>query len=599
MLAFSVLLFGCQAPSGTPQKDQPPVPAAAPPDLRRPADHVTNAARHIPDTPAFDPIPDVPPDTAAKLFKKGDWRAKEGKWDEALAWWRWAYLKDLPNMRGLAFKYPVVAKFMRRDQLQHFIKGELAAEYPPEKSLADDLAYSLFGFFERAEVQLGPLMEELYTQEIAGFYNPDDKGMFLIAATGPGQKKGLFNKLLGGSGPDPVEQKAVLAHELDHALADQHFDLLSMQRSAQHDDDMSTALTGLIEGEAMVIMMLSVLPPRDRPDFMAAPPAALSLVMDLVLPIAASFATGPAFRNAPQITRELMLVPYTKGMSFALSVLQDGGWPRMNAAFAAPPISTEQLLHADRYLNPADDPTFTFQLGDPPEVLRDWKLVKENTLGELALRVLLSPAVGLLEAEKAADGWDGDTYRIYQKGDLAALLWVSEWDTHEQALELQRALLQVSDETDPCLVEVRGTRVLAVRGDLANMPSYIDYLAQAKAVKKSFVLKKHHPKVAFPAEVDPRLAVKHGSGIEVPGVSPSAARLLDGLGLTDKKLSDQATALADEACACADDACKKAVADKAAAWFDEKKKGLTLRELDRRRLKSQAERLARCAAPQP
>ena len=60
----------------------------------------------------------------------------------------------------------------------------------------------------------------------------------------------------------PAEmQRPVLAHELTHALQDQHFGLEKFLKRIPGNDDASLARNSLIEGEGLAIMMDVVLEP--------------------------------------------------------------------------------------------------------------------------------------------------------------------------------------------------------------------------------------------------------------------------------------------------------------------------------------------------
>jgi hypothetical protein len=82
------------------------------------------------------------------------------------------------------------------------------------------------------------------------------------------------------------------------------------------------------------------------------------------------------------------MFPYMSGMEFAQSLFDRGGWDAIDAAYANPPVSTEQILHPDRY--PADQPV-TVELPDLQSVLGDgWTELYTNVLGEWYTYLILS-----------------------------------------------------------------------------------------------------------------------------------------------------------------------------------------------------------------
>src|SRR5690606_485731 len=63
----------------------------------------------------------------------------------------------------------------------------------------------------------------------------------------------------------------------------------------------------------------------------------------------------------------------------------------------------------------------------------DWRLVYENTLGALETEILLNEHLGA-GAEQAAQGWDGDRFRLLEApGGGRALVWYSVWDDADAA----------------------------------------------------------------------------------------------------------------------------------------------------------------------
>jgi hypothetical protein len=142
--------------------------------------------------------------------------------------------------------------------------------------------------------------------------------------------------------------------------------------------------------------------------------------------------SGRAVRTAPSIFYKTLIFPYHKGCVFVLELANREGWEAVNQAFRDPPLSTEQILHAEKYLH-RDHPT-AIELPQLGDVLgEDWTFVGANTLGELQTAILLEDAP---DPSDAAAGWDGDRYAVYEKkeGQLG-LAWFSTWDSASDARE--------------------------------------------------------------------------------------------------------------------------------------------------------------------
>ncbi|MFT7621595.1 MAG: hypothetical protein ACI9WU_000759 [Myxococcota bacterium] len=494
----------------------------------------------------------MPPGDAAELLKTGDERADAGQLVEAAAWWRWGYVKRLPQIRGLAFKHPVQARFMTRKALQDRMAYEVDKEWPVEVMQANQDAGAALGFWAD-DLKLGQLLGNLYTQEVAGFYDPDTKELFLIADPPPEGEHAALKQLWDRLTDKQGEQKMILAHELDHALADQHFDLYSLQASLKSDEDATMALSGLVEGEATVMMMLAIMSPREQAEFLSSPPEVLAAVMDFVAPLAARFAGGKALREAPQFYRETLLIPYTRGMHFVLTLLQSGGWAALDRAYADPPLSSEQLLHPEKYIGQTDPP-IAISLDAPPPALAGWRLVKQNTLGELSIRILLQEQLSLSDATAAATGWGGDTYQVYRKGSERRLLWVSRWDLESDAREAANALLarySAGADSEPPAVVQRGKTVVVLTHAGADKEALLDWAFSASWEQKKLPIRPVVAKAAFPAEADPEMAVlAPAKGIEIPLEPPGTRRILEAMGVLNGEAVVRAKANASAVCAC-------------------------------------------------
>ncbi|HLU47485.1 MAG TPA: hypothetical protein VK116_05350, partial [Planctomycetota bacterium] len=238
------------------------------------------------------------------------------------------------------------------------------------------------------------------------------------------------------------------------ALADQHFDLFSLMRASKDDDDVSIALMSLVEGEAMAVMMLDSAGAAGGP----IEPALASLLptaklMASISPMAMLFGTGEAFRRAPLVLRETLVFPYMQGMQFAAMLVANGSWSEMNRAFVDVPMSSEQILHPEKYFDRDEDPPLAIIYPEEGPFDDGWEPYDANVLGELQIEILLRPELGRGESQKVAAGWDGDRYQAYRRvakdGDAGdegggggerevAIVWTSVWEDAVEAQEFFR-----------------------------------------------------------------------------------------------------------------------------------------------------------------
>jgi hypothetical protein len=386
------------------------------------------------------------PRTSEELLRAGDQCARAGRLVEALEDWKRAYERCFLSFRESPFLFPVDAEYLDRTALKAKLLEEFQKEMPDDKILAQQKAMACLGYFG-FDIKLKDTIIGLLTEQVAGFYDPDTKRLYLIREGEAREKPKWFDKLLGTGGPDAEEQKTVLVHEMSHALMDQYHDLLSIQRSIQDDDDMSLAVSGLIEGEATLCMMIGEVNGGDK-SMLRSPPGFMSVYLNLLKPFL-GFAGGSGFRKAPPILRESLLFPYFNGLAFCMSLTsREGSWRPVDAAFGDPPISTEQVLHPEKYHR--DIPQRVEFLDIAGELGPEWEAVYSNVLGEFQIQVLLAGKLAAAEAEKAAAGWAGDFYRTYERKPAPGappgippemvLAWASVWDSPGEAAEFREAM---------------------------------------------------------------------------------------------------------------------------------------------------------------
>ncbi|MBM4000709.1 MAG: hypothetical protein FJ297_14425 [Planctomycetes bacterium] len=371
--------------------------------------------------------------TAKELLDAGDRLAKEKNYDEALLRYKDAYEQLVPAVRKRSFKHPVRPRLMKRSEVRQYMIDEMQKEVTPAELALMDGSLKAFGLVP-AELDVKEVMVNLLTEEVGGFYNPRTKEMFLIREDP--RKRGVFSALLGRKEFNAEEQRTTLAHEMTHALADQHFDLVGLDKAVSHNDDMAAAVSGLIEGEATLVMMAEMTgDATDRAERNRGPEeidAMFDFMMNLM-----PFVGGRTMRTSPPIFRRTLVFPYHKGTVFVAALVERGGWDAVDGAFLDPPVSTEQILHPEKYLGNKDDRDLPMAIGlpvlDDPFRSTDWKSIGQNSLGELQIAVLFEKSPGGTDAPR---GWDGDAYAIFERPDGArGLAWFTTWDSVEDSRE--------------------------------------------------------------------------------------------------------------------------------------------------------------------
>jgi hypothetical protein len=413
------------------------------------------------------------------LLKQGDQQADEGKTTDAEILYQQAMEKLLPGIRRLPFKTTVKRDVTPREKIREYMLKEIEEDETPEEFRADELAMKAFGLLPPGLDYKETLMK-LLTEQVGAFYDPETGTMHLILENGDQAKKkaGFFEKLLGGGGGFNKENsKTVIAHELTHALADQHYDLHALTKSIKHDDDRELALSALVEGEATLVMMAAQASDWSGKSTADLPSEALGQTMGLMTPLL-RMVGGAEIASVPPIMSEPLVFPYLQGMVFCARLTNSDGWPGIDVAYKHIPQSTEQILHPEKYRDQPDPPT-EVDLGELA-VPEGWKELTRNVLGELQIGILLRKHNG----KAAAAGWDGDRFALFEgpSGRLG-LVWRSTWDTETDASEFFTAyaryqhsrfggdapadgLTSTSREKDGAVYRLtrRGVDVVAVEG---------------------------------------------------------------------------------------------------------------------------------------
>jgi hypothetical protein len=168
---------------------------------------------------------------------------------------------------------------------------------------------------------------------------------------------------------------------------------------------------------------------------------------------AATRRCAPSFSWLHPALRDFLSFPYAKGLRFVAALHEHGGWQRIDDAFVRPPVSTEQILHPERFLQTFDAPVRIEQPSIHGILADGYRRSSEMRLGEEDLRVYLKQLIDPELASIAAEGWGGCKVSLYTSsgssqdpGTSAALLpevlaLSSVWDSEDDALEIFGALI--------------------------------------------------------------------------------------------------------------------------------------------------------------
>ena len=254
---------------------------------------------------------------------------------------------------------------------------------------------------------LRQLLESLYRGAVVGLYVPEDERLYVRSASERLSPYGRFTA----------------AHEVTHALQDQHHDLEALRDLPVGEDDAELALLALVEGDAVVTQQAWALRHQSAGERAALGSEALLLA-----------AGTPA--DLPRYLRRSVELPYAQGAAFVAAVMGARGADTRAQLYANPPTTTEQVLHPERYL--AGEQAVDVRV---PEALGTaaWTAASTTTVGEFDVVELLW-SLGSGRATAAGAGWGGGRARLWRRGEDTATSLALEFDTPADAAEACAAL---------------------------------------------------------------------------------------------------------------------------------------------------------------
>jgi hypothetical protein len=318
---------------------------------------------------------------------------------------------QMAQIRGLSPIAPVERELLTPDQLGEIVREEFLAEYSAEEAADDSLLLWLYGLVP-AEFDLWELYADLWTEQVAGYYDDDVEQMYVVCGSG-------FN----------APEQLTYGHEFIHVLQDQTYDIDEglgyNDEQCDLDSERCAAISALIEGDA-TLAEEQWIRTYASPDFIT---GLLEFYNEY---------ESPVYDNAPAFMQEDLLFPYTSGRNFVNALFTDGGWVAIDAAYQNPPVTTEQIMHPDRY--PNDQPVF-LEVPELSGILGDgWRFVYDGVWGEWFTLLMLTEFLPNEQSVTASMGWGGDYYLFYtDDAGQAVTVLVTQWDSIRDTQEFAAA----------------------------------------------------------------------------------------------------------------------------------------------------------------
>lgn len=311
-------------------------------------------------------------------------------------------IPKIENAVGLKFKTPPKIETRSKEQVRAFIAQEFQNPEAQKDLAGVEASYKRFGMIPDT-LQLQKFMLDLLEEQIVGYYDPKTKVLYVV----------------DGSPREAVD--ITVTHELVHALQDQYISLDSIQ-TIRGQNDRTTAAQSIFEGQAVYEQIAASLGGGNVAINL---PGGWDRIRDM---IRENQGAMPIFAAAPVIIQETLIFPYLSGAEFVRNFKDRRPG---ESVYDDIPVSTEQVLHPVAFFARRDVPT-AVDLGK----LVGGTAVYENTLGEFETRLFIFQHLGdQNESVRAATGWDGDRYVLFNTAGGQGLAWLTVWDSAVEAGE--------------------------------------------------------------------------------------------------------------------------------------------------------------------
>ncbi len=351
-------------------------------------------------------------------------------------------LQQVSQISGLPIKQKVQGVVVSREQIRDYIAQRMKETTTPQQMHAQEAALIKFGLLPPG-FKLEKFVVDLLAEQATAFYDPKQKKIFL-------------------SDWAPLDlQKPAIAHELTHALQDQHTSLDAFMENPSMSQDEEAARQAVVEGEGVLAMM----------DYMLAPsgtkasdvPNLAQIVEGATQMETAKF---PVFGAAPAYLKEGLLFPYTFGLVYTQAKAKTLGKDVYGALLDHPPHSTHEIMHPDAPSTRVAE----LQAPEIPAALRaGYKKLDSNVLGELDILILLKQTLSEAVAKAVAPSWRAFRYDVYENAAGQVLLaHRSQWkDTNSAeafADAYRRVIVRKAFPGEDTRVEVHGDTVDVLEG---------------------------------------------------------------------------------------------------------------------------------------
>jgi hypothetical protein len=300
---------------------------------------------------------------------------------------------------ALPVKSAVKRQLTTRTAVESYLQKKFNDDEDSKRLQRDEIVLKKFGLLDR-DFDLKPFLLALLKEQIEAYYDTKTQTVNMLDWV------------------DAEEQKPVLAHELTHALQDQHSNLekwddqtpddVSTDAAGDNDhlarDEMDTARDAVAEGQATAVMMDYMLKPLGK-SIVGNPE-----LMDVIRSQMSGTQDSPVMARAPLLLSESMLFPYREGLSFEQDIWMDLG---QEAAFSGaldhPPTSTWEIINPRQY-EKKNIPAIPLLPNIHSLVDAQYRPYDIGQIGQLDVSIISQLFGGVSAASELTPAWNGGLY---------------------------------------------------------------------------------------------------------------------------------------------------------------------------------------------
>jgi len=311
---------------------------------------------------------------------------------------------NVAKLRGVSPDLDMDVEYYPRSELAAITRGFFMRPDLRQQILEADQLYKALGLMDE-EQDLEDILLEIQLQQVRALFDDETGKTYVltdVSSVGPLEEIGVATAFMGAS-------------------QQEQFDISDLRsRARKAGADQTRALNALLIGDVAQVAGGYVTSYFDKDQ-----------AAELSEPL-----PDNKLLAAPRVVREANIFPKREGSDFVAELFgRAGGWEGVNEAYADPPVSTEQILHPEKYIA-GEKPQRSTLPSIAPRLGEGWQELSSDSMGEFLLRTYLEEYLDPIQAADAAAGWGGDGYSLMigPRGQRL-LLSVIRWDSFEDSTE--------------------------------------------------------------------------------------------------------------------------------------------------------------------